>query len=161
MAVATAPERVRAPAAPGGVPDTARPGTARPDTARQPRPAIESPGRRGPHRSLRRTTAVGGALVLCSSLMVVAASAYLTQGQVRLTQMQQRLTAELNRHHDLEGRVAQLVDPSHVVAQAQRHGLTAPTRVTDLPQVNLTQTSTTTSTAPAARGASVPRTNGP
>jgi hypothetical protein len=84
--------------------------------------------------------------------MVVAASAYLTQGQVRLTRMQQQLTSELGRYRDLESRVAHLADPSNVVSQAQRHGLTAPSRVTDLPQVNLAQVppTSTASTAPAA-----------
>ena len=141
MAVATAPERVRVAGAPGRLPDAAP----------QPRPA-ESPGRRGPHRSLQRTAALCGAIVLCSLLMVVAASAYLTQGQVRLTRMQQQLTSELGRYRDLESRVAHLADPSNVVSQAQRHGLTAPSRVTDLPQVNLAQVppTSTASTAPAA-----------
>jgi hypothetical protein len=86
--------------------------------------------------------------------MVVAASAYLTQGQVRLTRMQQQLTAQLGRHRDLELRVAQLADPSNVVSQAQRHGLTAPSRVTDLPQVS--PASVTASTVPTAAHASVP-----
>jgi hypothetical protein len=87
--------------------------------------------------------------------MVVAASAYLTQGQVRLTRMQQQLTSELGRYRDLESRVAHLADPSNVVSQAQRHGLTAPSRVTDLPEVNLAQASptSTASTVPAAAAA--------
>jgi hypothetical protein len=90
--------------------------------------------------------------------MVVAASAYLTQGQVRLTRMQQQLTSELGRHRDLELRVAQLADPSNVVSQAQRDGLTAPSRVTDLPQVS--PATVPASTVPTAAHASVPPTAG-
>jgi cell division protein FtsL len=100
-----------------------------------------------------------GALVLCSLLMVVAASAYLTQGQVRLTRMQQQLTSELGHHRDLEARVAQLADPSNVVSQAQRHGLTAPSHVTDLPQVTVSPPPAA-STAPTRGNASVQPTAG-
>jgi hypothetical protein len=67
--------------------------------------------------------------------MVVGASAYLTQGQVRLTRMQDQLTTELGRHLDLEAHVATFVGPSNVLSQAQRNGLDAPKSVTDLPQV--------------------------
>jgi hypothetical protein len=150
MALSTAPERVTVAAAPRPVPDTAP----------RARPAVASPGRRVPHWSLRRTAALCGALVLCSLLMVVAASAYLTQGQVRLTRMQQQLTSELGQHRDLELRVAQLADPSNVVSQAQRHGLTAPSQVTDLPQVNLTPAPATASTSPTAGNPSVQTTAG-
>src|ERR1700676_3525892 len=145
MAVATAPARVRVDGAPSRTPDVAP----------QPRPALAS-GRRGPRRPLQRTAALCGALVLCSLLMVVAASAYLTQGQVRLTRMQQQLTSELGRYRDLESRVAHLADPSNVVSQAQSHGLTAPSRVTDLPQVNLAQVPPTASTVPATPAPATP-----
>jgi cell division protein FtsL len=89
---------------------------------------------------------VCGAIVVVTLLMVVAASAYLTQGQVRLTRIQQQLTSALGQHSDLEARVAQLADPSAVISQAQLHGLTAPTKETDLPQVTTPTTSTATST---------------
>jgi hypothetical protein len=92
--------------------------------------------------------------------MVVAASAYLTQGQVRLTRMQQQLTSELGQHRDLELRVAQLADPSNVVSQAQRDGLTAPSKVTDLPQVSVVPASVPTSSAPTAAHTSAPPTAG-
>jgi len=139
MAVATAPERLRRTTAPAGVPETVT----------EPRRAFAVPARRGPHRTLQQVAATCAALVVGSLLMVVGASAYLTQGQVRLTRMQQQLTVEVGRHHDLELRVAQLANPSGVVSQAQRHGLTAPTRVTDLPQFVPSSTSAATPT-PAA-----------
>lgn len=139
MAVATAPERVRSVAAPARVPVGTPP----------PRRGVEAPGRRGPRWPLHRTAAVCGAIVVASLLMVVAASVYLTQGQVRLTRMQQQLTSVLGQHSDLEARVAQLSDPSAVVSQAQRHGLSAPTKETDLPQVTTPKTSPTSPTPPA------------
>jgi len=136
MALATAPERVRVAPVPARVPDGFQ----------RPRGAAEAPGRRGPRWSLRRTAALCGAVVVASLLMVVAASAYLTQGQVRLTRMQEQLTSALGQHSDLEARVAQLVDPSKVVSEAQLHGLTAPTKETDLPEVTTPKTSTTSTT---------------
>jgi cell division protein FtsL len=96
---------------------------------------------------LRRTAAVCGVIVLVSLLMVVAASAYMTQGQVRLTRLQGQLTAVLGQHHDLENRLAQLSNPSRVVSQSQRHGLVPPSQVTDLTQVN-PSTSAPATTAP-------------
>jgi cell division protein FtsL len=93
--------------------------------------------------------------------MVVAASASMTQGQVRLTRLQTQLTAVLGRHHDLEQRVAKLSDPSGVVSQAQRHGLVAPTNVTDLNQVSTSASTSTASTTPAPGKTSVASTGGP
>jgi len=82
-------------------------------------------------------------IILVSLLMVVAASAYLTQGQVSLTEMQGKLNTVLNQHHLLENEVAALSNPSKVVSQSQDHGLVAPTNVTDLNQVNPSVSSTT------------------
>jgi hypothetical protein len=151
MAVATSPERVRLASAPARLPDLDR----------QPRRGLEAPGQRGPRWSLPRTAAVAGVIVLVSLLMVVAAGASMTQGQVRLTRIQAQLTGVLGRHHDLEQRVAKLSDPSGVVSQAQRHGLVAPTNVTDLNQVNVSTSSSTASTTPGAGHASVASTGGP
>ena len=119
---ATAPSRVRidAPALPAG-----------PRPASRPAPATSSRRRGG---SLRRTTVACVTLVLGSLLAVVAANAYMTQGQVELTQMQQKLTSDLGQHRDLEAQVAKLVNPSSVVSSAQAHGYVAPSHVTDLPQ---------------------------
>ena len=137
MATAVAPERVRESRAPARAPDFDR----------RPQRAAPAAGQRGPRWSLPRTAAMGGVIVLVSLLMVVAASAYMTQGQVRLTRLQGQLTAVLGQHHDLEWRMAQLSDPSKVVSQSQQHGLVAPDKVTDLTQVNAAQSVTTTSTA--------------
>jgi len=103
---------------------------------------------------------VCGAVVVASLLMVVASSAYLTQGQVRLTRVQQQLNSALGQHSDLEARVAQLADPSTVISQAQLHGLTAPTKETDLPQATTPKTSTAASTTPPAGRSPVGSTGG-
>ena len=132
MAPAIAPERVTAAAAPARAPDLDR----------RPRASVAAPGQRGPRWSLRRTAALCGTIVLASLLMVVVASAYMTQGQVRLTRLQGQLTAVLGQHHDLELRMAKLSDPSTVVSQSQGHGLVAPSRVTDLAPVNTSATAT-------------------
>ncbi|HEY5025831.1 MAG TPA: hypothetical protein VII76_12710 [Acidimicrobiales bacterium] len=160
MAQATAPERARVSPAPAPERSRVSPAPARvPD--RQPRRALETPGTRGPRWSLPRTAALGGLIVLVSLLMVVAASAYMTQGQVSLTRMQGELNSVLGQHHLLENQVASLSDPSGVVSQSQHHGLVAPTNVTDLNQVNPSASSTTAATTPTSGHASVHVTGGP
>jgi hypothetical protein len=150
MAIATAPQRVRAP-------ESSRvPGLSQP-----PRRAVEAPGRRGPRWSLGRTAAVGGAIVLASLLMVVAASAYMTQGQVRLTRMQGQLTSVLGQHRNLEDQMARLSNPSTVVSQSQSHGLVPPSNVTDLPEVNVSKAAPTTAPTSPARHVPAGATAGP
>ncbi len=150
MAVATAPERVGAATVAGGVPDLAP----------SPRRAVESPGRSLPRWTPVRTATLCGVIVLVSLLMVVAASAYLTQGEVRLTRMQQQLTSELGQHRNLLARAAQLSDPSTVVSRAERDGLTAPSKVTDLPLVNVSTASDPTTSSPLTAHPSVTSTGG-
>jgi hypothetical protein len=150
MAVVTAPQRVRAP-------ESSRvPGLSQPS-----RRAVEAPGRRGPRWSLGRTAAVGGAIVLASLLMVVAASAYMTQGQVRLTRMQGQLTSVLGQHRNLEDQMARLSNPSTVVSQSQSHGLVPPSNVTDLPEVNVSKAAPTTAPTSPARHVPAGATAGP
>jgi hypothetical protein len=141
MPVATAPIGVGRAPVPARVPERARP----------PLRVVEPPHRRRPRTTARRTWLVSIALVVGSLLMVAAADAYLTQGQVRLTRMQQQLNAEIGRHHDLELQVARLSNPSSIVAEAQKDGLQAPSQVTDIPV-----TSPTTAPAPGGAPASSP-----
>ncbi|MHB8329595.1 MAG: hypothetical protein ACYDD6_08240 [Acidimicrobiales bacterium] len=68
-----------------------------------------------------------------SLLAVAGAEAYITQGQVRLARLEQQLNTQQADHRDLELQVAQLENPSSIVSQAQQHGLTVPSQVTDLP----------------------------
>jgi hypothetical protein len=90
--------------------------------------------------------------VVGSLLAVAAAQAYLTEGQVRLNQLQGQLATQGDQHRNLELRVAQLENPSHVVTEAQQQGLTVPSQVTDLPQATpqapSTRTHTTHTTTP-------------
>jgi hypothetical protein len=99
------------------------------------------------------------ALVVGSLLSVAGTDAYLTQGQVRLTRMQQELTSVSGTHRDLEARLAQLSNPSAVVSQAEGHGLSAPSKVTDLPQVTVAGPPVTP-TRPAPTPASTASTTG-
>jgi len=124
MATASAPRRAPAPSR-GPAPD--RPGLR----------IVGPPTRRRRSWSVRPSLVIAVALVLGSLLFVAGAQAYLTQQSVRLGQIQARLATQIGVHRDLELRVAQLSNPSHVVSAAQRQGLTVPRQVTDLTQVPL------------------------
>jgi len=104
------------------------------------RPRLEVVGppiRRRTRASFRPTLVLAAVLVVGSLLFVALAEAYVTQQQVRLTQIQARLVVQAGEHRNLELRVAELSNPSHVVSAAQRQGLTVPSQVTDLPQVTV------------------------
>jgi hypothetical protein len=92
---------------------------------------------------------VAVAVAVGSLLAVVGAQAYLTQGQVRLTRLQEQLNTQLGQNGDLEMRLAQLEQPANVLSEAQKQGLVAPSNVTDLSQVNppASQGSTASSTS--------------
>jgi len=128
-----APER----ATPAGAPGAAGPGIAPGAQTHRPGRPTGAPGRPGSRRVLRRAMAVSAVLVVGSLLLVVGANAYLTQGQVRLTRLQQQVTAASGTNRDLELQVAKLENPSRIVSQAEGDGLEAPSRVSDLPQVDL------------------------
>ncbi len=138
----------------------------RPAAARQPARAVAPPRRAGKvvesrsrrsTRGVRRSSAVvAGTIVVTSLLATVAANAYLTQGQVRLARLQQQVAVQINAHRDLELQVAQLEDPSHLVAQAERQGLNAPSQVGDLAQVDLSVPFSLPT--PAGAGAARPKT---
>jgi hypothetical protein len=103
--------------------------------------------------------------VVGSLLFAAGAEAYMTQQQVRLSAIQARLAVQVGEHRNLELRVAQLSNPSHVVSAAQRQGLTVPSQVTDLPQVTVPSptpprghrsSSRARATAPARQGTRAP-----
>lgn len=139
MATASAPRRAPAP-------------NRGPDASRPRLQVVGPPSRRRAPWSVRPTLMVAAVLVLGSLLIVAGAQAYMTQEQVRLTQVQARLATQVGEHHDLELRVAQLSNPAHIVGAAQHQGLTVPTQVTDLTPVSFPSTVTThpTVTIPAA-----------
>ncbi|HEY7946133.1 MAG TPA: hypothetical protein VID75_00580 [Acidimicrobiales bacterium] len=104
------------------------------------RPRLEvvgPPTRRRIGTSLRPTLVIAALLVVGSLLFAAAVDAYMTQQQVRLSQVQSRLAVQLAEHRNLELRVAQLSNPAHVVSAAQSQGLTVPSQVTDLPEVTV------------------------
>ncbi|HXQ58928.1 MAG TPA: hypothetical protein VN799_02485 [Acidimicrobiales bacterium] len=105
---------------------------------RRPRLEVVGPPTRRRVRASRRPILVLAAVLVVGSLLFAAAvEAYMTQQQVRLSQVQARLAVQLAEHRNLELQVAQLSNPSHVVSAAQSQGLTVPSQVTDLPQVTV------------------------
>ena len=128
MAV-TAPVRVRRQAEPAPPARTA--------TGARAVRVVEPPPRRSPRHVGRGAALLAIALVGGSLLVTVAANAYLTQGQILLARLQQQVAVQSNEHRDLELQVAQLESPTHLVTQAERQGLVAPTAVGDLAQVDL------------------------
>ncbi|HUC38459.1 MAG TPA: hypothetical protein VMR97_15205 [Acidimicrobiales bacterium] len=113
------------------------PQRAHPLPPRERRPSLQLLERRGRRGRPRRLAAVSAAAVAVGSLLAVTgAHAYLTQGQARLSRLQDQLSSQLTKNRDLELRVAQLEQPSNVMSEAQKQGLVTPSSVTDLPQAN-------------------------
>lgn len=124
----------------------------RPSSAGRPLAVVE--GRRGRSPRPRRHLVVLALLLSVGSLVAVAgAHAYLTQGQFKLTRLQDQLSAQLGEHRDLELKVAQLEQPSNVLSEAQKQGLVVPSSVTDLPQVATSAPATTTEPATTSQAA--------
>ena len=121
--------------APATSPRPAPPGPRRPplrvvEPARRGLPA----GARAVHRS---TMWVSVLLVVASLLAVVVGDAMVADGQVRMAANQTALSAATQTQKSLQVTVAQKAAPPVVVAQAESHGLVAPSTVVDLPQVPL------------------------
>ena len=83
-----------------------------------------------------RLVLVAPALVIVSLLGVAGAQAVLTGGQLKLNTIQAQVSAAQTRRFDLELQVAQEEQPSAVIAAARAHGMTVPSVVTDIPEVN-------------------------
>ncbi len=139
-ASATATAR-RATAAPQARPHAKRP----PLRVFEPEPRRST--RRGPSRRAHVWLSV--ALVVGSLLVVVVGDALVAQGQVRLSDVQQRIAVAEAVQKSMQSDVAQLAAPDRVVAQGIALGLTAPSQVIDLPQVPLGVPLPTPQTAPA------------
>jgi hypothetical protein len=99
------------------------------------------------------------ACVLVGSLLaVVVAHSMLAQSQVRLTAVQDQLTAEQAVHRQLLSSVAAAENPAQIIAEAQHLNLATPGSVIQLPAVPLTtplgQSTATTgpTTTPTASG---------
>jgi hypothetical protein len=119
---------------------------------RPPLRAVPAADRRRRGRG-RPALVLAAVIALGSLLAVVAARAYLVQGQVGLAHLDQRLTAEEATHRSLEEQVAQLEAPNRIVSSAQQQGLVSPKNTQDLLQVPLSPPPTTApATGPAATG---------
>ncbi len=141
-------------------------GTARRATAApQPKPATRRPALRvfepQPRRSGRRSLSRRGhlwlatLLVLGSLLAVVVGDTMVTQGQVRMADLQTQIAAQQATQKSMQVEVAQLAAPDRVVAQGIALGLTAPAQVEDLPEVPLNVPLPVPDTAPSAAAAGV------
>lgn len=121
----------------------AQPGAVRRPSLRLVRGVAQRRRRRG------RTLTVAAVVIMVGSPLATAgAQAYLAQGQVRLTALQQQLATAVTRHRVLEQKVAQLEDPTTIIGRAQQLGLVAPAQIGDLAEVPLDQPLPTT--APTA-----------
>jgi hypothetical protein len=76
-------------------------------------------------------------MVVGSLLFVVVGDTLVAQGQVRMTALGTKISAEEAKQKAMQTEVAQLAAPNRIVAQGMALGLTAPAQVVYLPQVPL------------------------
>ena len=116
-----------------------------------------TPRRRLGPRVRPSTIWLSGLLVVSSLLAVVVGDALLTEGQVRLTDVQAQVASAVAAEKSLQVAVAGKAAPPVVVGQAEAGGLVAPTQVVYLPQVPLDVPlpvpQTTPAPAPSTAGA--------
>lgn len=84
-----------------------------------------------------RVVLVAPVLVLVSLLAVADAQAMLTQGQVRLSNLQAEVSAAQTKRFGLELQIAREEQPSAVIAAARAQGMIVPSVINDLPAVSL------------------------
>jgi len=106
-------------------------------------------------RARRRLTPATGVLltaVLFATLFLVAiAHTVLVQGQVRLDELDAKLSVEQARYQELRTEVAEMESPSRVVAAAEALGMVSPQDLVYL-QPPASEPSTTATTPPAGSG---------
>jgi hypothetical protein len=93
-----------------------------------------SPKRGGRHQG--RSVFIAPVLVLLSLLAVAGAQAVLTEGQVKLSNLQAAVSAAQTNRFDLELQVANQEQPSAVISAARRDGMISPAGVTNIPAVD-------------------------
>ena len=101
------------------------PGTGR-GTTRRPSLRVVPP-RRSRARRNRLFTVAAVVMVVCSLLLVVVGQAVLASGQVRLTEVEQKLSVEQGIHRQAELKVAGLETPSRTIGTALWHLEAGPT----------------------------------
>lgn len=121
----------------------------RPASSRRPLNVVA--GRRASPKGVKHwVVALAAAVAVGSLLAVVAVRAYMTQGQVRLTRLQDEMSVQLDRYRSLQLRIAQLEQPANVLAEAKSQGLVVPSHVTDVPEVSSPPAEVSTSPSSAA-----------
>ncbi len=101
----------------------------------------------------RLITTLSISLVVAALLAVVVAQAFLANGQVKLSRLQNQLTLEQSAHRQAELAVAGLETPSRIVAAASSQGMVRPASVTELPYVSLSVPLPTPKVTPAPAAA--------
>ncbi len=76
------------------------------------------PPRRSRARRNRLYSVAAVVMVVCSLLLVVVGQAVLASGQVRLTEVEQKLSVEQGLHRQAELKVAGLETPSRIIGTA-------------------------------------------
>ena len=128
-----------APPATGAARRAAAAPQSRPSTRRPALRVFEPQPRRTSRRHLSRRGHLwlAALLVVGSLLAIVVGDTMVAQGQVRLADLQSKITSQQAIQKAAQTEVAQLAAPERVVAQGILLGLTAPAQVVDLPQVPL------------------------
>jgi Tfp pilus assembly protein PilX len=88
-------------------------------------------------------------MVVVSLLAVVVAQAFLANGQVRLSALQNELSLEQSAHRQAELSVSSLETPPRIVSAATSQGMVHPATVIELPYVSLSVPVPTPDVTPA------------
>jgi hypothetical protein len=109
------------------------------------------PGRIGALFANRRRVLniVSVSMVVTALLAVVVAQAFLANGQVRLSNLQNDLSLEQSGHRQAELDVSSLETPPRIVSAATRQGMVHPATVIELPYVSLSVPVPTPNVTPA------------
>lgn len=125
----------------------------RPASSRRPLGVVAA-RRARPTGTRHWVVAIAAAVAVGSLLAVVGVRAYMTQGQVRLSRLQDEMSVQLDQNRSLQLRIAQLEQPGSVLSQAKRQGLVLPSHVIDVPEVSSSLSEV--STSPGSAGGSPP-----
>lgn len=98
---------------------------------------VPGPQRRAPR--LRWAALISFALLAASLLAVVVAHAMLAQEQVRMTQLQSKISAAQAQNKSEQARIARMEAPSRISRDAQKEHLAVPGQVAQVPSVPLTK----------------------
>ena len=120
-----------------------------PDRGSSRRPPLEVVPSRRRGRARRLVKFLPAAMVVMALLIVVGGQAVLTDGQVRMTRIEQQLQAAQAEHRLQELNVSKLETPSRIVGAATGQGMIDPSHVTQVPWVSLHSPVPTPNVTPA------------